>query len=102
MEGGHKDVLELLLRAGADPDCAQRITGRRPLYMAALGGMYKIIRILIESGADKDARINLGRGRSGNFTALHAAGDGPGETHGGKVRTLQRRLGKRAPCTKKT
>ncbi len=79
-------MLELLLRAGSDPDCAQRITGRRPLYTAALGGMYKIIRILIESGADKDARINLGRGRSGNFTALHAAGDGAGETHGKKFR----------------
>lgn len=75
VEGGHKEVLKLLLRAGASPDCEMRRTGRRPLYMAALGGHHKIMRELIEKGADKDARINRGRGRSGNFTALHAAAE---------------------------
>lgn len=88
MEAGHKDVLELLLRAGSDADCVQRVTGRRPLYMAALGGMYKIMRVLIESGADKDAPINLGRGRSGNFTALHAAGEDTSETRTDKGRNI--------------
>ena len=75
MEGGHREVLSLLIRAGCDPDYEHRLTGRRPLYTAALGGQYKIMRVLIEAGADKDARINLGRGRSGNFTALHAAAE---------------------------
>lgn len=33
------------------------------------------MRELIEKGADMDARVNRGRGRSGNFTALHAAAE---------------------------
>ena len=75
MEGGHGEVLKLLLRAGANPNCEQRVTGRHPLYIAALGGHYKLMRELIEKGADMDARVNRGRGRSGNFTALHAAAE---------------------------
>lgn len=75
VEGGHGEALKFLLRAGANPNCEQSLTGRYPLYIAALGGHYKIMRELIEKGADKDARVNRGRGRSGNFTALHAAAE---------------------------
>lgn len=75
MEGGHREALKLLLRAGANPNSEQRLTGRRPLYIAALGGHHKLMRELIEKGADKDACTNCGRGRSGAFTALHAAAE---------------------------
>lgn len=43
--------------------------------MAALGGHHKMMRELIEKGADKDVRFNRGRGLCGNFTALHAAAE---------------------------
>lgn len=75
VECGHLKVAKLLLKAGTCPNHEHRHTNRSPLYMAALGGHHEIMRELIESGAEKDACTNRGRGKLGRFTALHAAAE---------------------------
>ena len=65
---GHEAVVALLLQRGADPDPEARNALRvRPLHSAAAGNHTGIARLLLEHGADANAR------QAGGFTALHAA-----------------------------
>ena len=57
-----------LLRAGADPN-ARDEDERTPLFSAVLGGSVGLVGLLLESGADVDARDSRG------FTALHFAAE---------------------------
>ena len=52
---GAADVVALLLEAGMPPDLAQR-DGRRALHSAASSGSVETARLLIEAGADIEAR----------------------------------------------
>jgi cytohesin len=62
------DLVEPLLRAGADPNWQSKYV---PLQMAAANGMDTVVRSLIEAGADVNARSKTG------WTALlSAAGSG--------------------------
>jgi tRNA pseudouridine-54 N-methylase len=62
---GDKEVVQLLLKKGADPKRA--ITkvpiedGRSALHAAAHGGHTQIIKLLLSAGADPNQRDNLGR-----------------------------------------
>ncbi len=54
-EGGHGDVVDALLRAGADPNAATS-TGATPLMLAAASGSVPSVRALLDRGADPNAR----------------------------------------------
>ncbi len=60
------DVVELLLRAGADRDKAKE-TGATPLFIASLGGRKDVVELLLQAGADLDKSAKNG------FTPLFAA-----------------------------
>ena len=52
-ERGHKEVVELLLKAGADPD-KYSSQGSTPLNLAADRGYKEVVQLLLNSGADPD------------------------------------------------
>jgi hypothetical protein len=56
---GHKDVVELLVRAGADVDAANQ-WGVTPLYLAAAGGFKEIAALLIAQGANVNVKEQRG------------------------------------------
>jgi ankyrin repeat protein len=64
-----RQVVAFLLEAGADPNLASGNAMRvRPLHSAAAGGPdVEIVRLLLDAGAEVDARQRHG------FTALHSA-----------------------------
>ena len=53
---GHKDIVELLLRHGADPN-ARGITGLTAFHLVCLYGHAAIVRMLLDEGADADAEV---------------------------------------------
>ena len=59
VSGGHKEVAELLIAAGADVD-AKDNTGWTPLQMAASNGHKEIVELLIAKGADVNVKNNDG------------------------------------------
>ena len=60
----HKEVVEALLHAGADPNMPNANFKRdTPLHMAADKGNHKIIRLLLGHGADPEARMRGDRRR---------------------------------------
>lgn len=65
---GHYDVAEYLAKAGAPINSAAR-NGLRaaPIHSAASAGHVKIVKMLLEHGADPNVREQAG------YTALHAA-----------------------------
>lgn len=69
-ERSNESVALLLLRNGASPNTASH-SGHVPLYLAAKAGSAKFVRILIEHGADVNARVG-----SEWSTALHVAAYG--------------------------
>ena len=57
---GHKDVVELLLDSGADPNQASR-SGVTPLHEAAFGGHKDVVQLLLDRGADPSKTATGGR-----------------------------------------
>lgn len=49
---GHSEIVEMLLKAGADPNAKTKYYGRTPLILAALNGHLDVVKILMNSGAD--------------------------------------------------
>ncbi len=65
---GQIETAEYLIKAGASLNSPSRNeTKVTPLHSAAAGGHTKIVRLLLDSGADPNAR------QQGDFTPLHAA-----------------------------
>ena len=54
-EQGHKQVVELLLENGADPDIADK-NQVGPLHIACLHGQTEIVELLLNTGADMESR----------------------------------------------
>ena len=65
---GHKEIVEILLRAGADKD-KQDMSGSTPLHGSAFYGHKEVVEILLRAGADKDKQDKYGR------TPLHWAAE---------------------------
>ena len=63
---GRKEVVKLLLHAGADPNKADR-HGRTPLYWTAMSGHIDVVDVLLHGGADPNMTNWDG------FTPLHMA-----------------------------
>ena len=53
---GHKEIVELLLKKGAEPNIRDKY-GTTPLHYAALYGRMAIVETLLHSGADVDADV---------------------------------------------
>ena len=74
---GNKELLDVLLRAGANPTLANR-AGSTPLWLASINGDAAIISALLAAGADANERLPLGRtplmaaSRTGNVEAMTA------------------------------
>ncbi|XP_059920157.1 B-cell lymphoma 3 protein homolog [Gadus macrocephalus] len=67
VQGGHQDLLRMLLDAGADINIKDIKSGQSPLMYAVERNNVDIVQFLIESGSDVNGQSN-----SGN-TALHGA-----------------------------
>ena len=70
-EGGHKEIVEVLLAANADVN-ARTSESRTPLQAAAEGGHREIVEVLFAAGADVNAPASRPSGR----TALQAEMEG--------------------------
>jgi len=81
----NKEVVDLLLKAGANPKAANR-EGATPLWLASINGDAAIIDSLIKAGADANEKLPLGRSplmaaaRTGNLDAIKVLLD-----HGAQV-----------------
>jgi ankyrin repeat protein len=65
---GHYDTAEYLIKAGAPINSpARNELKATPIHSAAAGGHEKIVRLLLDHGADANVR------EQGGFTPLHAA-----------------------------
>ena len=70
-----KEMVDLLLRAGANPKAANR-DGSTPLWLASINGDAAIIEALLKAGADANEQLPLGRtplmvaSRTGNVDAM--------------------------------
>ncbi|XP_053713468.1 cyclin-dependent kinase 4 inhibitor B [Synchiropus splendidus] len=53
---GSTQVARVLLDQGAEPNVPDRSTGRTPLHDAAQAGFVESVRLLVQSGADAQAR----------------------------------------------
>ena len=58
-QGGHKDVVRLLIQSGADVDSRDNC-GCTPLMPASHAGYLDVVRLLLESGAVADSFDNYG------------------------------------------
>ncbi|XP_024145719.1 cyclin-dependent kinase 4 inhibitor B [Oryzias melastigma] len=58
---GSAAVAQVLLRHGADPNVADQTTGATPLHDAARTGFLDTVRLLVQAGADPQARDKAGR-----------------------------------------
>jgi len=57
---GHRNVVEFLIGKGADIDKADMEGGRTPVHQALIGNEPEIAGVLIQAGADPDARTLAG------------------------------------------
>lgn len=67
---GSKEVVRMLLAAGASVDAANQ-HGRTPLLSAAYHGQNKVVQLLLRGGADPQRSTVEG----GDVASLHAAAD---------------------------
>lgn len=67
---GQKDMIDLLLKKGADVNAPGGVRSSTPLHMACVSGREEIVKILVENGADVKARNSAG------MTPLHLAAEG--------------------------
>jgi ankyrin repeat protein len=51
----HKEIIKLLLAAGADANLTPQAGGTTPLYEASLHGNAEIVQLLLDAGAEVDA-----------------------------------------------
>lgn len=65
--GGHAEVAKLLLKHGAEIESREKNMGGTPLYWAAFVGSKTVVTMLIDNGAEINARDNKG------FTPLDMA-----------------------------
>ena len=63
---GHKDVVQLLLDRGSDPNKAN-VGGQTPLHYAAMKGHKDVVQLLLDRGADPN------KANEGGWTPLHEA-----------------------------
>lgn len=75
----NRQILELLVYAGATVEPLTRVGGYTPLHLAARSGHAEIVRALLEAGAEPDKLTTTG------VTALHFAAQA---NSGGSVRAL--------------
>jgi uncharacterized protein len=72
---GRRDILEVLLNAGANPKIANR-AGSTSLWLASINGDAAAIAALLDAGADPNEKLPLGRtplmaaARTGNVEAM--------------------------------
>lgn len=59
-QGGHLDVVKILMKTGASVDTPSA-DGGTPLFVAAQGGHVKIVRELLDCGANVNAHMKVGR-----------------------------------------
>lgn len=85
-DGGHLDLLELLVERGGNASCRTSDMRETPLHLAAANGHASLINRLLELGADVDAR-SLWR-----WTPLHCA------VRGGSVEAVAALLDAGADC----
>jgi cytohesin len=84
-----QEMVDLLLRAGANPKAANR-EGATPLWLASINGDATIISALLNAGADATEHLPLGRtplmaaSRTGNVDAIKVLLD-----HGAQVNTKE-------------
>src|SRR5947209_4333172 len=70
-----KEMVDLLLRAGANPKAANR-EGSTPLWLASINGDAAVLTALLTAGADANEHLPLGRSplmaaaRTGNVDAI--------------------------------
>jgi 26S proteasome non-ATPase regulatory subunit 10 len=57
---GHKEIVELLIAAGADMNVKDHVWGYTPLHRAAFSGHKEIAELLIANGADVNATDKYG------------------------------------------
>ena len=55
-QGGHADIVRLLLARGASPDTASQGRGETALTAAVCGGHLEVVSVLVAAGADVDRR----------------------------------------------
>lgn len=65
--GGHKAVVELLIKGGADVNIRHKEGGSTPLHYAVITNRLEIVELLLEKGADVKTRYGQGS------TVLHLA-----------------------------
>ena len=65
---GHKDIVELLLREGANPN-KQTTRGETALHLATRGDQHDIMEVLLNKGAIVDAEANVRRRLIGRIWA---------------------------------
>ena len=63
---GRKEVVQLLLHAGAEPNKADKL-GQTPLYWAAMLGYIDVVQILLDGGSNPNRAVTRGT------TPLHQA-----------------------------
>ena len=78
-DGGHADVADLLLSAGAEVEAKTRVGSYTPLHLAARSGHRPVAKALLDAGADPHVTTT-----NSGVTALHlaaAAVDGAGAVY---------------------
>ena len=89
----NKEMVDLLLRAGANPKAANQ-EGSTPLWLASINGDAAIIAALLQAGADANEPLPLGRtplmaaARTGNLDAIKVLLD-----HGANVNAKEKLRG---------